>query len=180
MYNIQEANIAMTLGKFLWEIVCKSLLTIWTPVISVATLMSLFIADWTDVTKVLLLIIVLLCFLVYRICRTVYPIYKEIDRTSRDENNSLSVRTIMSDGSKIILEKCDTVSVGNLYSIFYNRGEAEFFACVIEIEAINSSGFIQGNVIYDAVSIAEFRDDPERLQVKRILFRRDLGCLIQQ
>ena len=159
----------------------------WKPFSAIILLLAGFVGiiswiglgnSWEAGMKILLLIALFLGCASFNIIYAAYFMYLKIEKP-------LTVKTIRQ-GPKyiqyaftVILEKCDNVSVGDVFSIFNNAGDAEYPICIIAIETITSEGYPQGVLIPPQSDelLSEFINQPERLLAKPRITRRDIECL---
>ena len=85
----------------------------------------------------------------------------------------------------VILERRDTVSVGDILTLFVRKGDAEVPICLISVETITSKSFPQGVVLYSFTEeqLLDYLSDEsriEQLQAKHGVTRRHLECLRTQ
>lgn len=130
--------------------------------------------NWAGVTKFLLVfLILLLILLLYALYVIYYSIYSKIDRP-------LPVRKVakgthyFKDHVMVILERRDTVVVGDILTLFVCEGEAEIPICLLSVEAHTSKHFPQ-SVVFLPLSdeaLLDYLEDEnkiEKLQAKQSL-----------
>ena len=149
---------------------------------------------WTTITKVLVSTAIALGFLFSRAIYIAYSMHTEVGQLHMkvDQLKSgapLHVRNV-SQGTHyyagqvtIILERHDTVSIGDILTLFIREGDIETPVCLLSIEAITSAGFPQSVVFRSLTHRPLFgylrnQDRLKQLQAKRGVSRHHLegGC----
>ena len=139
---------------------------------------------WTDVTKILIGVVTPLLILLIYVLYEAYFLYVKVDRPLRVRK--VSQGTHYFEGHvMVILERRDTVAVGDILILFVREGDAEVPICLISVETINSQNFPQGVVLYSFTEepLLDYLSDEsriEQLQAKRGVTRRHLECLRMQ
>ena len=167
---------------FISEIFWRPFLGIWTVFTGLASLLAWHDVgeDWSGSIKVLVgVVIPLLVLLIY----VLYVAYSLVDQPLRVRKVAQGTHYFR-DNVVIILERCDTVSVGDILTLFVREGDAELPICLISVESINNKNFPQSVVLRPLTDelLDYLRDESriEQLQAKRSVTRRYLECLIMQ
>lgn len=139
---------------------------------------------WTDATKTLVVIVILLFALLTRVFYVAYLLYTKVDRPLRVRKVSQGTH-YFKNYVMVILERSDTIAVSDILSLFVREGDAEVPICLISVEAITSKSFLQGVVLYHFTEepLLDYLGDEsriEQLQAKRGVTRRHLECLMMQ
>ena len=84
----------------------------------------------------------------------------------------------------IILDRSDTVHIGDILTLFVREGEAEVPICLLSVEVITDQNFLQsvvfGPITDDLPAYLLDESGLEQLQAKRGVTRRHLEWLIMQ
>ena len=171
---------------FVGEVFWRPLAGIWALVTGLASVLSwIGVGEyWTDATKTLVVVVILLFALLTRVFYVAYPLYMKVDRPLRVRKVSQGTH-YFEERVMVILERCDTVAIGDILILFVREGDAETPICLISVEAITSKNFPQGVVLYwfTEEPLLDYLSDEsriEQLQAKRGVTRRHLECLITQ
>lgn len=171
---------------FVGEVFRWPLAGIWALVTGLASVLSwIGVGEyWTDATKTLVVIMILLFTLLTLVFYVAYLLYTKVDRPLRVRK--VSQGTLYFKGRvMVILERCDTIAIGDILSLFVREGDSEVPICLISVETITSKGFPQGVVFHQFTEkpLLKYLSDEsriEQLQAKRGVTRRHLECLITQ
>lgn len=172
--------------SFAREVFWRPLAGVWVLLTGLASVLSWSNGGehWTDVTKILIGVVtpllILLIYVLYKAC----SLYVKVDRPLRVRKVSQGTH-YFEQRVMVILERRDTIAIGDILTLFVREGDAEVPICLISVEAITSKSFPQGVVLHS------FTDEPlldylgdesriEQLQAKRGVTRRHLECLITQ
>ena len=137
------------------EVLRRLVETLWGPFaticVSIAGLASILgwigVGEhWAEVTKLLVVVVFLLiALLLYALYVVYYSLFTKVDRP-------LPVRKV-SEGKHyfknhvmVILERRDTVAVGDILTLFVCEGDAEVPICLLSVEAHTSKSFPQSVV----------------------------------
>ena len=171
---------------FVGEVFWRPLAGIWALVTGLASVLSwIGVGEyWTDATKTLVVIVILLFALLTRLFYVAYLLYMKVDRPLRVRKVSQGTH-YFKDCVMVILERCDTIAVSDILSLFVREGDTEVPICLISVEAITSKSFPQGVVLHSFTEepLLDYLGDEsriEQLQAKRGVTRRHLGCLRTQ
>ena len=141
--------------------------------------------DWPSGTKVLVGVVVpLSALLIYVLC-IAYSLYTKVDRPLRVRKVFPGTHYFKGQ-IMVILERRDTVSIGDTLTLFVREGEAEIPLCILSVESVTSKGFPQSVVLCPLTTDRQLPDylaDESRLdqlQAKRGIIGRHLECLTTQ
>ena len=165
---------------FVGEFLRRPFAGVWTVLAGLASVLAWYNVgkDWPSDMKILVGVIVALsALLIYVLC-TAYSLYTKVDRPLR-------VRKVLTDTHyfeghvMVILERRDTVSIGDILTLFVREGDAEMPLCILSVEGITSRGFPQSMVLRPLTDrqLPDYLGDEsrlEQLQAKRGITRRHL------
>lgn len=120
--------------------------------------------DWTNNSKVLLMVVITLSISLIYIMIGSYQFYSNCNRT-------LLVRDVRigehynKDTLVVILDRSHQVTVGDLLTMYVRQGNMEEPICLLEVDALTSERFIQSNVIESLtdVPLLEYLTNKKRL-----------------
>ena len=136
--------------------------------------------SWTFEIKVLVAVGILLLIYVLHVA---YFLYKKIDRPLRVRKVQRST-PYFKNNVMIVLDRSDTVHIGDILTLFVREGEAEVPVCLLSVESTTSRNFPQsvvfGSITDDLPAYLLDESRLEQLQAKRGVTRRHLEWLITQ
>ena len=160
---------------------------LWRPIAGVSVFLTVLVSylalfnageHWSGSTKVLAGVVVpLLAVLFYVLCAA-YSFYSKIDRPLRVRKVLMSTH-YFEGHVMVILERRDTVSIGDMLTLFVREGDAEIPLCILSVEGVTGRDFPQSVVLFPLSDghLAEYLGDEsrlEQLQAKRGVTRRHL------
>ena len=165
---------------FVHEVLWQPIAGVWALLTGLLTFLTWFSVGehWTDGTKILVTATILLFALLTRVFYVAYSLYTQVDRPLRVHKVSRGTHYYQ-DNLMIILERRDTVSVGDILTLFVREGDAEIPICLISIESITSENYPQCVVFSSRPdkSLLNYLSDESRhnqLHAKRGITRRHL------
>lgn len=155
---------------------------LWQPVIGIVTLLGGVASvlawinvgeNWTVAAKTSSLSIILLFALLSRVLYVAYSLYTEVDQLNMKVDRPLRVRKVQQSTHyhegrvTVILERRDTVSIGDILTLFVREGDAEIPICLLSVEAITSQGGFPQSVVLQPltqISLPDYLSDESRLE----------------
>ena len=126
---------------------------------------------WSSSTKVLVGVVAPLSILLIYVLFRAYSLYTKADRPLR-VRKVLQGTHYYEGHVMVILERRDTVSVGDILTLFVREGDAETPICLLSVEGVTSKDFPQSVVLRPLTNIhlSDYLGDESRLdqlQAKR-------------
>lgn len=154
---------------------------LWQPFIGVVTLLGGVASvlawinvgkNWTIPAKAFSLSIILLFALLSRVLYVAYSLYTKVDQLNMKVDRPLRVRKVFPgthyfEGQvMVILERRDTVSIGDILTLFVREGDAETPICLLSVEGVTSKGFPQSVVLRPLTDtpLSGYLSDESRLE----------------
>lgn len=128
--------------------------------------------NWTADEKTFSLSIILLLAILSRVLYVAYSLYTKVDQLNMKVDRPLRVRKVLQgtnyyEGAvMVILEQRDTVSIGDMLTLFVREGDAEIPLCMLSVEAVTSRGFPQSVVFPPRTDkqLSDYLGDESRLE----------------
>ena len=170
---------------FIGEVLWRPVTGVWTLLTGLASILAwLGVGEfWADGIKVFMVVVILLLSLLIYIIHACHRLYKKIDQP-------LCVRKVQrstpyfKNNVMIVLDRSDTVHIGDILTLFVREGEAEVPVCLLSVESTTSRNFPQsvvfGSITDDLPAYLLDESRLEQLQAKRGVTRRHLEWLITQ
>ena len=172
---------------FIGEVFWRPLAGVWallTGLVSILSWTNVGGEHWTNVTKILVVGVILLFALLTRILYVAHCLCMKVDQPLR-VRKVLPGKHYFKNNVLVILERRDTISVGDILTLFVREGDAELPVCLILVEAITSESFPQSVVLHSLTDepLPKYLSDESRLaqlQAKRSIKEEHLKCLMTQ
>lgn len=152
---------------FVGEILWWPFAIVWTALTGLASVLAWYNVGehWSSSTKVLVGVVApLSALLIYVLCIT-YSLYTKVDRPLRVRK--VFPGTHYFEGHvMVILERRDTVSIGDILTLFVREGDAEIPLCILSVEGVTSKGFPQSVVLRSltVIPLSGYLGDESRLE----------------
>ena len=167
-------------GEFLWW----PFAIVWTALTGLASVLAWYSVGehWSSSTKILVGIVAPLSALLIYVLYAAYYLYMKVDRPLRVRKVFLGTH-YFEGHVMVILERRDTVSIGDILTLFVREGDAETPICLLSVEEITNKGFSQSVAFRPLTDtpLSDYLSDEsrlEQLQAKRGVTRRQLEWLM--
>lgn len=167
---------------FIGEVLWRPITGVWTLIAGLASVLAwLGVGEsWTVGIKVFMVVVILLLSLLINIFCASHRLYMKIDHPLR-VRKVLRGTHYFKNTLIIILDRNDTVHIGDILTLFVREGDAEEPVCLLFVESTTSRNFPQSvvfNPINDAL-LSYLIDESrlEQLQAKRGVTRGHLEWL---
>ena len=165
---------------FIGEILWRPLAGVWAVLTGLASVLAWHNVgeNWTSSMKILLGVVFPLSVLLICVLYMAYSWYTKVDRPLRVRK--VSKGTHYFEGHvMVILERRDTVSIGDVLTLFVRQGDVEIPVCLLSVEMTTSKGFPQSVVLRQLTEspLSGYLSDESRLdqlQAKRGVTRKHI------
>ena len=151
------------IGEMLW----RPFAGVWAVLTGLVSILAWYNVgeNWSGSTKVLVGVVApLSALLIYVLCMA-YALYTKIDRPLRVRK--VAQGTHYYEGHvTVILERRDTVSIGDILTLFVREGDTETPVCLLSVEMFTSKGLPQSVVLRSLTErpLSGYLSDESRLE----------------
>ena len=166
--------------SFIGELLWQPFAGVWAVLTGLVSILAWYNVgeDWSGSTKVLVGVVApLSALLIYVLCMA-YALYAQVDRPLR-VRKVFPGRHYFAGHVVVLLERRETVSIGDVLTLFVREGDAETPICLLSVEGVTSDGFPQSVVLHPLTGepLSGYLSDEsrlEQLQAKRGVTRSHL------